>query len=128
MSPDRPGQTLRRRIPSAKVPSTRFNLTNKMMVPGQEGGESENSPVASRALEGAPVTQEEADAILMQLTERDDNRQKTWSRMLVERYFLNVRQNCNSLFSCNRSSTHSFTFCHSTNGTFLGGRRKKDRP
>jgi hypothetical protein len=42
-------------------------------------------------LAGMNVTQEEADAILQQLAEGDTNKVKTWSRIVVEKYLLKVR-------------------------------------
>jgi hypothetical protein len=44
-----------------------------------------------RALSGEVVTEEEADAILMQLMARDDDSKKTWSRICVEKFFSKVR-------------------------------------
>lgn len=97
--------TLRRRVPSAKVPSTRLILTNKMLT-GTKGDNNDDNGSGeltrkSRALEGAPVTESEADAILLQLTHRDDNKQKTWSRMLVENYLSKVRT---AMMKCNEGS------------------------
>ena len=49
----------------------------------------------SRALSGVSVTAAEADAILQQLADKDKDNKKTWSRVFVERYLLDV-----CFFSC----------------------------
>lgn len=47
--------------------------------------------IRSRAnLHGVDVTAEEADAILQQLADKDADNKKTWSRVFVERFLLDV--------------------------------------
>ena len=61
----------RRRMPSAKTPShSAFQST--------------------RGLTGVQVSEAEADAILEQLANTDENSKKTWSRLFVEKYLSNV--------------------------------------
>lgn len=77
---------LRHRMPSAKMPSTRFvqgsarHLSSSRM--DSIGGGLQNPRAA--ALGGVRVTEEEADAILQDLANNDDNSKKTWSRLFVE--------------------------------------------
>ena len=42
------------------------------------------------SLQGVDVTAEEADAILQQLADKDTDNKKTWSRVFVERFLLDV--------------------------------------
>jgi hypothetical protein len=67
----------RRNIPSAKKPSVRF---------------SSRDVVASKSgLAGVRVSSEEADAILQELANHDDDAKKTWSRIFVEQFLSKVR-------------------------------------
>ena len=78
---------LRRRIPSAKLPSTRYNQSNRMLSSERqfEGTEEVNR------LTGVKISSEEADAILQQLATHDDDNKKTWSRLFVEKHLSKVR-------------------------------------
>jgi hypothetical protein len=49
-----------------------------------------NSARQRGKLIGAGLSKEEADAVLQQLCEKDLDNKKTWSRVFVERYLLNV--------------------------------------
>lgn len=86
MPPSRAG--LRRRpMPSAKQPSTRYNQSNRILSPGEEKIASNRS---SNILSGARVTSDEADAILQELANQDDDSKKTWSRLFVDNYLSKV--------------------------------------
>jgi hypothetical protein len=49
-----------------------------------------NSLRNKNSLRGVSVTAGEADAILQQLADKDADNKKTWSRVFVERYLLDV--------------------------------------
>jgi hypothetical protein len=47
--------------------------------------------ISSSGLAGVRVTSEEADAILFELANKDDDDKKTWSRTFVEKCLSKVR-------------------------------------
>ncbi len=73
----------RRKIPSAKMPSARFQSIT--------GGRSERELTNKSGLAGVKVSSEEADAILQELANHDDDAKKTWSRIFVEQFLSKVR-------------------------------------
>ena len=76
-----------RRIPSAKVPSLRSHISN------QGAEQNQVSSVRDRGviqLAGVKLSSQEADAILQELANHDENSKKTWSRLFVEKYLSKV--------------------------------------
>jgi hypothetical protein len=55
------------------------------------GGRSERALTNKSGLAGVKVSSEEADAILQELANHDDDAKKTWSRVFVEQFLSKVR-------------------------------------
>ena len=72
---------LRKRIPSAKMPSQSGLFHSNRML--SSSGVSSKTGTKG-GLAGVRVSGAEADAILMELAEKDEDAQKTWSRMFFE--------------------------------------------
>lgn len=60
----------------------------------EQTGEGKAADRASYPLGGERISSEEADAILQELANHDDDAKKTWSRLFVENYLSNVRPCC----------------------------------
>jgi hypothetical protein len=81
----------RRPVPSAKRPSSRQFQSNRILSNGSDVAAKNMSSGASPKLAGISVSKEEADAILQELANEDDDSHKTWSRLFVEKYLMKVR-------------------------------------
>ena len=73
---------LRKRIPSAKMPSQSGLFHSNRML--SSSGVSSKRGGTKGGLAGVRVSGAEADAILMELAEKDEDAQKTWSRVFFE--------------------------------------------
>jgi hypothetical protein len=70
-------------MPSAKMPSTRWQSSQL--------DSTKSRRESAAGLAGVRVTAEEADAILFELANNDDDAKKTWSRTFVEKFLSKVR-------------------------------------